>query len=308
MDRAIYNLKFDAPGETVYDLAGSQGDVCFAACSSGLYRSIDGGCSWKLLRVSDEQVTTAVAVSPGFDRDRSVFAAVKGGILRSSDGGDTWFTTGFPAPPPVFSSLVVSPDFERDGVLLAGTLEDGVFSSSDRAVRWQPWNFGLFDLHVLCLAISPHWRDDETVFAGTETGLYRSSNGGRAWRVTDFPTDLAPILCLAYSSSEAAGDTKIFAGTEGNGLHVSCHTAENWQRLDARAIAPAVNQLQMVETAAGSCTLYALVDDGLCRSGDSGRTWQTVVRVKGTPTAMLVLDNAVLLGVQGNGILREQLP
>ena len=174
--------------------------------------------------------------------------------------------------------------------------------------RWQPWNFGLFDLHVLCLAISPHWRDDETVFAGTETGLYRSSNGGRAWRVTDFPTDLAPILCMAYSSSEAASDTKIFAGTEGNGLHVSCHTAGNWQRLDARAIAPAVNQLQMVETAAGSCTLYALVDDGLCRSGDSGRTWQTVVRVKGTPTAMLVLDNAVLLGVQGNGILREQLP
>ena len=136
-----------------------------------MYRSIDGGSSWKLLRVSDEQVTTAVAVSPSFETDRSVFAAVKGGILRSSDGGDTWFATGFPAPPPVFSSLVVSPDFERDGVLLAGTLEDGVYSSSDRAVRWQPWNFGLFDLHVLCLVISPHWRADETVFAGTETGL-----------------------------------------------------------------------------------------------------------------------------------------
>ena len=103
------------------------------------------------------------------------------------------------------------------------------------------------------------------------------------------------------------GDAKIFAGTEGKGLQVSCRKAGNWQRLDAQAIASAVNQLQMVETAGGGCTLYALVDDGLFRSDDCGRTWETVVWVKGTPTAMLVLDNAVLLGVQGNGILRAPL-
>ena len=80
---------------------------------------------------------------------------------------------------------------------LAGTLEDGVFSSTDRGGRWGAWNFGLFDLNVLCLALSPTWTRDETVYAGTETGLYRSTNGGRAWRHSGFPSELAPALCIA---------------------------------------------------------------------------------------------------------------
>ena len=167
-------LSFDDAESLVFGLVASDGGCCFAACSHGLYRSLDGGETWNALQPLDEALAiTAAALSPCYAQDRSVFAAVMGGILRSSDGGETWFTAGFPAPPPLFTAIAVSPDFERDGVLLACTMEDGIFSSSDRGVHWQPWNFGLFDLHVLCLAFSPDWRDDETVVAGTESGLYR---------------------------------------------------------------------------------------------------------------------------------------
>lgn len=99
--------------------------------------------------------TVAVAVSPNFEADRSVFAGVAGGILRSIDGGHNWYIASLSSPPPFVLTLVVSPNFAHDGTLLAGTMEDGVFRWGDRGEYWAAWNFGLLDLNVLCMAISP---------------------------------------------------------------------------------------------------------------------------------------------------------
>ncbi len=292
----------DAPFAFAASPAFARDGLCYAACASGLYRSRDGGARWDLLPTSPEPVTTAVAVSPAFADDRSLFAAVKGGVLRSTDSGDSWFTAGFPAPPPVFSSLVASPDFERDGFLLAGTLEDGVFSSSDRGGRWQPWNFGLFDFNVLCLALSPAWIEDETAYAGTETGLYRSTNGGRAWRHSGFPAELAPALCLACFENGCSGSSRLLVGTESKGLLASCDQGDTWERLAPDALSGAVNQLH-VDVYDGN-TLYGLTSDGVVRSDDGGLSWSILKRVDGLATAMLPLGDVILLGVQGRGVMR----
>lgn len=301
MTRASITLEFETAADTVYALAADDsGNFCFAACSGGLFRSWDAGASWQRLSPSSETVTTAVALSPAFESDRSVFAAVKGGILRSSDAGDSWRAAAFPAPPPLFSCLAVSPDFECDGILLAGALEDGVFASADRGLRWQPWNFGLFDLNVLCLALSPHWQADETVYAGAETGLYRSGNGGRAWRFTGFPTEFAPVLSLAVAADPASGETLLVAGSEARGLQVSSNQGESWQEL---ALDAAVNQLQVKCAGDGGFELYALVDYGVVYSGDSGKSWRVFQRTEALPTAMLLLDDAMLLGLHGHGVM-----
>lgn len=301
-----FTLEFATADDAVYALASSpdfaQDGICFAACGSGLYRSGDGGESWRKLPASSELVTTAVAVSPAFAQDRSVFAAVKGGILRSSDAGETWFTAAFPAPPPVFSSLEASPDFERDGFLLAATMEDGVFSSTDRGARWQPWNFGLFDLNVLCLALSPAWIEDETVYAGTETGLYRSDNGGRAWRHSGFPAEYAPALCIACIEAGDPRATQLIVGTERHGLMASCNSGKTWGRLAADSTTGAVNQLRVSGCGDDSLAIYALVEDGILRSDDAGKTWTEVLHADGTPTAMLPLADRILLGIDGRGV------
>ncbi len=303
-----YTLKFSTSDDAAFALASSpayeRDGICFAACGSGLYRSRDGGHSWELLRTSSEPVTTAVALSPAFAEDHSVFATVKGGVLRSSDGGDTWFTARFPAPPPVFSSLALSPNFERDGLLLAGTIEDGVFSSADRGARWAAWNFGLFDLNVLCLALSPRWTDDETAFAGTETGLYRSTNGGRAWRHSGFPPEQAPALSMVCFEGGRPGSTSLLVGTENKGLLASFDNGESWGRLAADAITGAVNQLHAAPADTGALSLFALLDDRVMRSDDRGQRWFDQFRLDGIPTAMLPLPDALLLAVQGKGIIR----
>jgi len=180
--------------EIVYDLAVSpdfeEDGLCFAARASGLYRSEDGGRSWQdayaSLELSAALTTSVVVVSPGFETDRSVFAGVPGGVLRSADAGQSWQVASFPPPAPFVSSLVISPNYARDGTLFVGTLEDGVFRSGDRGTHWAAWNFGLLDLNVLALGVSPDYGRDETLFAGPERGIFRRRNGGRAWREVDF--------------------------------------------------------------------------------------------------------------------------
>ena len=68
-----------------------------------------------------------------------------------------------------------------------------MYRSADRGQNWARWNFGLFDLRVLALAVSPDFSHDETVFAGTETGIYVSKSGGRSWRPLPFPDEAAPV-------------------------------------------------------------------------------------------------------------------
>ena len=187
----------DALNDYVYWLAGSDEfsqkgtGICFAARTSGLYRSEDGGLTWHpayaSLGINEPLPTMAVATPGDFETEQSVFAGVIGGILRSRDGGISWESIQLPAPPPAIVAMIASPNYPQDGMLFAGTMEDGVLCSADRGRHWVAWNFGLFDLNVLCFGISPNFASDETLFAGTQTGLFRSTNGGRAWREVDLP-------------------------------------------------------------------------------------------------------------------------
>jgi photosystem II stability/assembly factor-like uncharacterized protein len=279
--------------DITYALAASpnyaRDGVCFAARRSGLYRSEDGGLTWRdayaSLGLVAPLATLAVAVSPASTNDETaVFAGVSGGILRSYDGGSTWLTTPLPAPPPVVSGLVVSPGYDRDGTVLAATVEDGVFRSGDRGGRWESWNFGLLDLDVYCIAMSPAFAGppgsggDETLYVGTETGIFRSTNGGRAWREVGFDIDLSPVLSLALSP-DYARDGCLYAGTESHGLYRSIDRGRTWERVGADVSplsgvpAPAIGVLLLSPEYPAKPQLLAMLTDALLVSRDGGATW-----------------------------------
>ena len=113
--------------------ARSSGGMLFEARQSGLYRSDDHGETWQpayaTLNLPEPLPTTALALSPDFDADERVYAGVSGGVLLSRDGGAHWNFQSFGQPPPLITELAISPNFSRDGTLLAGTMEDGVFIS-----------------------------------------------------------------------------------------------------------------------------------------------------------------------------------
>lgn len=267
--------------DITYALAASPGfvqdGICFAARGSGLYRSNDGGHTWHLtyesLGLEGPLATLAVAVSPDFASDQSVFAGAAGGILRSFDGGQSWHITTLPPPPPLVSTLVISPNYTCDGTLLAGTVEDGVFRSVDQGRSWVAWNFGLLDPNILCLAISPDFAHDQTILVGTETGIFRSTNGGRGWREVDFPTEFAPVLSLALSPNYA-GDGILFAGTETRGLFCSEDRGRSWMRLAEEVITEEpVNAIILAPEFPIRPELLVLFSDTLLISRDGGQFW-----------------------------------
>ncbi|MBN8639012.1 MAG: hypothetical protein J0M07_27095 [Anaerolineae bacterium] len=245
------NLTTDA----VTGLARS-GARLYAARASGLHRSTDGGSTWHNTFASLDENLAATAVAA---LDQTVFAGTKGAVLRSDDTGNTWHISGLVTPPPLVVALAVSPNFAEDGTVLAGTAEDGVFVSTDRGDSWVPWNFSLLDLNVYALALSPNFAQDHTVYVGTESGIFRSSNGGRGWRELPFPMDVAPVLALGVSANGT-----IYAGTEENGLYVSTDGGSAWTQLKASGSVQALDV---------SAALTVLLPDQLWHSTDGGQSW-----------------------------------
>jgi photosystem II stability/assembly factor-like uncharacterized protein len=272
--------------EFVHALAASpdfaRDRLCLAARTSGLYRSDDGGGDWQLVDIQSPidapLPCAAAAFSPDFAADHSLFAGAPGAIVRSEDGGHSWQVRPLSSPPPFVSVLAVSPAYDRDGTLFAGTVEDGVFRSADRGMHWAAWNFGLLDLNVLSLAVSPAYADDDTLFVGTDSGIFRSTTGGRAWREVDAgpegerSTDFAPVLSLALSPGYAA-DGIVFAGTETNGLYRSTDRGRTWSQVGGGALSGAVNGLVLAAKYPQHPHILALLNDMLLVSRDDGATW-----------------------------------
>jgi photosystem II stability/assembly factor-like uncharacterized protein len=305
--------------DIVYALAASpefaQDGVCFAARQCGLYHSEDEGSTWRCaydsLGLEEDLATTAVAVSPDFKSDRSVFAGTQGAVLCSVDGGEHWSIASLASPPPIVSTMVVSPGFVEDGKLLVGTVEDGVFLSSDRGSHYHRWNFGLLDLNVLAMAISHAFADDETLFVGTESGIFRSTNGGRAWREVNFPIDYAPVISLALSPNYA-NDGVLFAGTESSGLFRSDDRGQTWSRIGEKAVADAVNAIVLSPEFSDSPDVLVALSTALLVSHDGGETWadwkKGLELTQGVSAVAapqgLAADAPLLVGLVGGDVLR----
>src|SRR5437879_5890432 len=146
----------------------------------GIYKSTDGGTTWRHLGLTDGLQIPAIVVDPR-DPNR-VFAAVLGspygpnserGVYRSIDGGDTW-------------QKVLDKDENTGAVDLAF---DPANAQTVFAVLWAarqaPWEVG------------SSW----TISANN--GLYKSSDGGTTWRqiTAGLPTAAAGLgrIGLAFA-------------------------------------------------------------------------------------------------------------
>jgi len=231
----------------------------FAAKQSGLYRSTDGGKTWHdsytALNLTAPLPTTSVAVTV-IDDITYAFAASDGRVLRSLDGGKKWQAAGLFSPAPLVTALAISPDFARDGLVLAATMQDGIFFSTDRGVKWQGWNFGLYDSNINALAFV----DSQNVIAAAQSGVFISTNAGRSWRDLDFPIEAVPTLCAAVSV-----DNVIYIGTE-SGLYRSVDVGQAWVQIQAGAVEHILLD--------GNKKIMIVRDGDLLHSKDGGKTWR----------------------------------
>jgi photosystem II stability/assembly factor-like uncharacterized protein len=300
------------PGGTVTSVAISpsfdRDRTCLAATMAGLYRSEDGGVTWRRDGGGIHSLSlAAVAVSPEFADDGLVLVAGLGTGLFRVVGGK-WTPSDFGNRAVRIVGLVISPAFARDGICFAATMDDGVFRSGDRGARWKPCNFGLLDLDVIALTISPDFAQDGTLVAATATGLFRSPNGGLAWREMVLPVADTPVLCAAFSPDFGV-DGRLYAGTDGAGLFCSTDRGATWQLLHGPFDTGCINGVALSPAFASDRTLLLAVDTGLYVSHDGGESWVAHAAVSGAQCLAVAptfpSGGPVLAGLSRDGISRS---
>jgi photosystem II stability/assembly factor-like uncharacterized protein len=310
------------PADLVYQFAAAAGGsrahtaVYYAAQMSGLYVSEDEGEHWRLayesLSLPEPLATLAVAAVPNDGQPPVVFAGCSGGLLRSPDGGRTWANIPLGEPPPAVTALALSPKYAQDGYLIAATLQDGVSYSRDRGAQWQTGNIGLIDPNVLCAAISPDFERDQTVLAGTQSGLFRSHNAGRSWREVDLPGGHEPIISLAFSPAYA-DDCLVLAGTETQGLLRSTDQGKSGVFAGRPALSQSINQILFSPDFALHPWLLALHEGSVFISKNAGDSWRRWKQAFGSSKPITALaaprgfgpGDPVLAGFEGGEKLRS---
>jgi photosystem II stability/assembly factor-like uncharacterized protein len=180
----------------------------------GIYKSTDGGKTWRHLGLADGQQIAQIIVDSS-DPNR-LFVAVMGhpygsneerGIFRSTDGGTTW-------------QKVLYKDANTGGMDLAFDPANGqtVFAVL-WAARQAPWEIG------------SSW----TITA--DNGLYKSTDGGTTWRqITDGLPGAADGLGrigLAVAPGAPARMYAVIGASKGGGLYRSDDGGESWRLTNA---------------------------------------------------------------------------
>ena len=161
----------------------------------GLYKTVDGGKSWKaVLTISENTGVADVALDPSnpdivyassYQRRRHVFTMIDGGpesaIYKSTDAGATWntITSGLPTVDLGRIGLAVSPA-DPNVVYAAVEAADGkggIFRSNDKGATWEKRNE--FDAGALYYArIYPDPKNVDRIFV-MNVELRESLDGGK---------------------------------------------------------------------------------------------------------------------------------
>ncbi len=166
---------------------------CFSASSlSGIYRSLNGGDSWSLVKETIyKQLDFAHPVQGdhyAFDpnsfngtQHMTIYAATNGeGVMKSVDGGTTWKTLA------LAGSTVLDTKLHRIGstVTLYVTTTNGIkkiVEKSDGSVATS--SLGTFADYSVTIELNPQASFDQDILyvAARTEGIYKSTNGGASF-------------------------------------------------------------------------------------------------------------------------------
>ncbi len=260
-EKSITSLSSDDNGNV---LALADGDV---------YKYDSATKTWDVTNHLQDAFTTLVKTGTQF------FASSEAtSLTRSLDGGNTW-AGGLLRGRDIFALTVTT-----DGTLLAGTLGGGVYRSQLGSALWTALPSGTMSDYVYDFT-----QTSDAILAGTDNGVYRSTDNGRSWSRTNDSTLAGPAYAL-----DAASDGTLFAGTL-FGVLRSTDGGHAWQKsgnLSSKVLFMDVSQADEI--------LAATDDTGVFLSSDHGQTWTSLgVARSDIQTVKFGPSGSFLIGVYG---------
>jgi len=169
--------------------------VYIGAADGGIWKTVDGGGSWKPLTDNEASMASGALVLDPLNPD-IVYAGTGeqsfsgdsyygAGILKSTDGGATWVNHVGPFLRTMIGGLAIHPT--RTNVLLAATSRSGLYRSTDAGENW-----------TLVLTAGVNSRSSSVIFSpdgavayaslqdsGARNGVYKSVDAGETWTLVN---------------------------------------------------------------------------------------------------------------------------
>jgi len=190
---------------TVWVGTGENNSQRSVSYGDGVYRSDDGGRSWKNVGLKASERIGRIAIDPR--NSDAVYIAAQGplwgpggdrGLFKTTDGGKTWKNILSISENTGVTDVVIDPNnpdtvyaasYQRRRhvwTLINGGPESAIYKSTDAGATWNKLRAGLPNVEMgrIGLAISPV--DTNVVYATIEAadgrgGIFRSSDRGASW-------------------------------------------------------------------------------------------------------------------------------
>jgi photosystem II stability/assembly factor-like uncharacterized protein len=218
---------------------------------------------------------TSIAVNPN-NINVLYIGTAWGGIWRTQDGGNTWTPLFDHAPSlgigepaaiaidPVDTRIIYAGTSNREGSQFSSAATQpsaGLFKSTDGGASWVALGSGFptgntgnatqfVNQSINVVIVDPD--NHQTVYLASNSGLFRSTDGGLNWNKATAPAGAANSLVLDPTSPAAA--RILYAGIAGVGVAQSTNGGQNWNTI-LNAATPAV----AAALTAGSYTAFSKI-------------------------------------------------
>ena len=270
------------PAGYIRDLFATSEGTVYAAASTGIYRLSADATAWinvnASIPIGESRIPMAV-------HDGVLYIVSTDEVFSSGDNGETWRTLG-PRPTGDAVGLIIAEGLQAESLATDKTIylalrDEGVFRSTDGGARWESFNHGITAEKISTLAAV-----GKTVFAGTESGLYRLDSG--IWEKLPLDTPSNAVCSLAVSENNlyvGAGPdplvrltgVELWEVTKGKRappvkIFHSSDLGVSWTEIRHESLHGLKGAYSGITVLAAGETLLAL-GAAQSRSTDSGRTW-----------------------------------
>lgn len=255
------------------DMAVSaRGEIFVANSAAGVFQSTDGGQTWQAtgfpIRASELRPARLALAGDG-----TLFAAAGMAVARAGGPGGSWTYLDSLPPGVAVTSLAVSPMFETDRLVLAGSnyTRKQILRSADGGQSWTV----VFDgktvegaTDISLITFAPDFASSGKIYAWLQDGgLLRSTDRGRSWVRVDSQVRSYAAQSLAVS----ADGSRLYLGALGGHVLVSTDEGQTWRDLAQNISSPRVWSSVVTLTRQGA--ILVGTDAGILRSVDGGETW-----------------------------------
>jgi photosystem II stability/assembly factor-like uncharacterized protein len=253
IDPNNHNVIWVGTGENNHQRALGYGD--------GVYKSLDGGKSFKNLGLKDSRQIGGIVIDPR--NSDIVFVACEGsvwgpggdrGLYRTKNGGETWERVFNVSENTGVNNVVMDPSNPNIMYLtteqrrrhhfgkISGGPESSVYKSTDGGKTWREIKKGLPSVHMGGMGIDVSPVDPNVVYliieaADNKGGFYRSTNKGESWeRMSDYnssgqyyneiycdPKDVNKVFSVETYSKYSLDGGKTWKNLGSRNRHVDDH-------------------------------------------------------------------------------------